>query len=499
MKANRNRWANVVAVGAVFLVALAVLAAYEVVFARRGTTQIHGTEMGQVATREINTTKVSSLYTSIAATIWASPPATRQRPEHYETATPDLRPTPPLNFAGLPHRWTDSGVILSGKPDDFANCLWPDESSVPHVINQWLQVDDPENAGRLVYAGASGGGDPPTHSAVFVADRNPCEWIEYPSALADGPLEIIAARGHELALRSEFNGQIVYFNLDRRAYTAGFLTPTPGPTPTTWKSPSDDLSDYVVVARDAVYIGPLSSVAGSVAVLGPEARGAGTLELKNGVTVDVYGCLAAASVVLGPHVFVPGDVFFGSIKRSPSAQVLGSLVSPPRLSLAFPTYPDFDVAKDSPHLAVSAGNETTAEPGQYIDIRVGRGATLVLRGGTYDVGSVRIEADGEIACEAAATRCEIRVSEEVSLGPRASIGHLRPSRGGRGVVIYVGGQTPKGFRTEKDATVSASVFTPEGRITLGPNGRFTGAFIAREVDAKANSALSLESAFGQGQ
>ena len=192
-------------------------------------------------------------------------------------------------------------------------------------------------------------------------------------------------------------------------------------------------------------------------------------------------------------------MFFASIKRSPSAQVLGSLISPPRLSLALPAFPSFDVPRDSDHLVLSAGSEITAEPGQYIEIRVGRGARLLLRGGTYDVGSVRIEADGEIACEAAASTCEIRVSEEFSLGPRASIGHLRPSRGGRGVVIYVRGQTPKGFRTDTGAIVSASVFVPAGSTTLGSDGRFTGAFIGREVEAKAESAIAADSAFGLGQ
>ena len=332
-----------------------------------------------------------------------------------------------------------------------------------------------------------------------MADRNPCEWVEYPALSAGGPLEIIAARGHELALRSELNGQIVYFDLDRRAFSTAFQTPTPGPTPTAWQAPSDDLGDYAVVARESAKIGPHSSVVGSIAVVGPEAGGAGSLELKNGVAMDAYGSLAAASVVLGPHVFVPGDVFFASIERSPSAQVLGNLISPPRLSLALPTFPAFDVPRGADRLSLGAGSETTAEPGQHTQIRVGPGARLVLRGGTYEVGSVEVEADGEIVCEAAATTCEMRVSDDFSLGPRASIRHLRPTRGGRGLVIYVRGQSPKGFCTDAGTMVRASVFVPAGRITLGPDGRFIGAFIGREVDAEAGSEIAADSAFGSGQ
>lgn len=489
-------WRSLVVLG---IVVLGLGAAQTLATARRGPSSIPDEVGGVTTTIAVDPTRVSDFLTSVFGTLQASPSPRTPPAEFFQTATPDLRPTPTLNFSGLLHRWTDAGVILFGPPDDFANCYRLDQTGAPWVVNMWLQVDDPENPYRTVYAGAVGEGKPPQQGAVLVSETNPCEWTEYQTSFADGPMEIIAARGHQLALESANSGRRTFFDLDSRVFLAAFSTPTPGPTPTPGQQPPSDLGAYVIIARESAVIGPQAFLGGSAAVLPLSPSTNGVLDLKAGVQLDAYSILAAPDVRLGPSVSVLGDVFYNKIKTNPGTTVLGSLITPLILNLQLPTYPVFTISSNSPKLTVAPGDVENADPGDYDAVLVRPNGRLILTGGTYEMRSLRVESGGSVSCAEAAAICEIRVKESVRFGADSSLGSLNAMVGARSVVVFISARAPDGFMAESSSEVSANVYAPEGRVVLGPNGVFVGSFIARQVEVKAGSSLFADSAFGVGQ
>jgi hypothetical protein len=303
-------------------------------------------------------------------------------------------------------------------------------------------------------------------------------------------MEIIAAVGHELALRSGGGRLLVYFNLDRRAFVPAFATPTPGPTPTQWKSPPLSLDEYVVVGRTGVVLGPRASVAGSVAVSG-DVRG--VLDVKQDVHFDAYSVLTGPTVRIGPAVFLPGDIFANTFSKNPTAVILGSFFPTVGPGLLWPAFPEFSLSPNSPRLIVPAKDEDEARPGDYEEITVRAGATLVLTGGVYEIRSLRIEAGAQLICAEESRLCELRVVDSVRLGKDASLRHQRPDLGASGVVVYVRGSG--GLLAENGSILEANVYAPAGAITLGPNGAYTGSFWGAKVDVQGGSTVSLDSGF----
>jgi len=156
---------------------------------------------------------------------------TPRPPWTIRTPTPDLRPTTTPNFDGLPHRWTDVGVIFPRWPDDLGMVCYktidPPEGLL--INNYWSQWDGPDEKRVYVYAGATANSAAGGLGSVMVAYTwDPCTWEEYITPEPTGPLEITDARGHILQLESQTS--TYYFNIDSRVFVSSFLTPTPPAT-----------------------------------------------------------------------------------------------------------------------------------------------------------------------------------------------------------------------------------------------------------------------------
>lgn len=436
------------------------------------------------------------MLTSIYATMEAAE-ATPLPPWVYWTATPDLRPLPTPNYSGIPHLWTDSGVIIDGPPAVFENCYKMSAEingvPAPWVENMWYQTSGADEPEVGVYAGsyADVGDEWPNlpRSAVFIVHvrDDPCVLEPHFAPFEEGPLEIIAAQGSELLLRSTVTGRTIAFSIPAAAFRTSLATATPGPAPTP-RAPvalPSLAADYAVLALDSLAIGPQAEVARGVLGLGLHSSpNQGLLEVGPGSYLGPYSTLASNEIFLGPGVTAAGILVANDIESASTARVFGPVVSALATEVDLPPVPAFTVDESSPSVTVEQGGSRVLPPGDYSDVRVGPAGRLVLLDGTFDLIVLRVERGASVECPGS---CSLRVVESVYLGPSA--GMTRSLTPGEESVLSLFVQGFRGLTAAEGSTLDLLAYVPVGPIDLGPGGSYWGTYVAARFTLRRDSTI----------
>jgi len=437
------------------------------------------------------------LETSIFETMEAAE-STPLPPWVFWTATPDLRLQSTPDYSGIPHLWTDAGVIIEGPPATFANCYkMVDEIGgvpAPWIQNMWYQTSGPDDPEIAVYAGsyANPGDEWPNLplSAVFLVhvQDDPCVLDPYRAPFEEGPLEIIAERGSELLLRSLVSGRTIAFSVSEAEFRSALSTATPGPSPTT-RVPAllpTDPTEYAVLAVEALTLGPQTEVRFGALGLGLQSSpNEGWLEVGVGSYLSPYSTLAADEISLGPNVSAAGLLVADHVSVKPTTSLLGSVVSPLSVEVDLPPFPSFAVPAAAPDATVRQGESMVLPPGDYSGVFVGPSARLELQDGTFQIKTLRVEESAVVECPGI---CELRVVESVYLGPSSrmtrGLGLDEPSE----LSVFVSGF--RGLTATEGSSLDLFAYVPSGPIDLGPNGQYWGTFIAERFSLRRGSTVS---------
>jgi hypothetical protein len=210
--------------------------------------------------------------------------------------------------------------------------------------------------------------------------------------------------------------------------------------------------------------------------------------------LDPSTTLSADTVSLGPGVKVPGIVFCNDLRRLPSAAVTGKKISPLQLPLLqAPEMPPFSVPADAPDLVVPPEEgglpwaETVAGK-----VTVLPGAVVVLGSGVHTFRSLSIQHEGRLEC---AGPCELRIVEEVALGPHAYLGpsQVLPASDLR---LTIAGNRIPALQAYAGSTIRGQIYAPRGNMRLGMGGTFVGSFVAQSIWALPGTVFRTEDAPG---
>jgi CARDB len=236
-----------------------------------------------------------------------------------------------------------------------------------------------------------------------------------------------------------------------------------------------------VYALRRIALAPRSQVVGDLAVREAAAPGGASLEL--GPEARLEGSARADRIQLAPRAAVTGTVAYNNLVTGPGAHIDGARVTPLALPVAadIPALPA--IAAGSSRVTVARGTTKTLAAGAYGDVCVGCGpghgttaeARLVLDGGTYQLASLTLAADGHVECAAA---CELHVAGNVTIADGGSLGPATAAMDALSVRLLVAGDVSLG----PQAALSADTVASNGTVTVGVDGHAAGRIVAAEIE-----------------
>ncbi len=265
-------------------------------------------------------------------------------------------------------------------------------------------------------------------------------------------------------------------------------------------------SQAVIVAKNSARL-KNQSVVWSGDVIANAAAGGDTLQSGYELALDPQAStsdgsqLKANRIWLKNNSVVKGGVAFNTLKNQ--GTILGTQTSPLALPV-FATFPPFHSASPGGGLdvTVSAGGYALLPDGEYGNVNVGNGGTLLLSGGTYDLRSLSAGNSAQILFAAPA---EVRIEGRLAAGSSAVLG---PQTGSgvspHDLVIYVAGingtnggllSSPLAADLGNGSRVALSIYASNGTMRLGHGTVATGAFVARDVLVETQAHLMLDSYF----
>jgi len=236
--------------------------------------------------------------------------------------------------------------------------------------------------------------------------------------------------------------------------------------------------EYAIFALDRVVIGQSAVVdPGDVGV----NSSSGEVQMR--ARARIAGSAAAGTISPGRNARIDGAMFCNTGPvGAPGCSVL--------------TLPLVDTSA-FPIVTVEAGNDdvklgpklaTQIAPGKYGKVRLGAKSRLRLEPGVYTFRSIGILRGASLLCDGA---CTIGVRDTVEVGEGAVLSTTEPVDATQlRIDIQFGAVRRAALRGNARSRVDATVYAPNGIIRLGTNGRYTGAFVAREVEILQRARLS---------
>jgi hypothetical protein len=167
---------------------------------------------------------------------------------------------------------------------------------------------------------------------------------------------------------------------------------------------------------------------------------------------------------------------------------------------------------DAEDVVVGMGETVFLDAGDYLDITIDNGGTLIFTGGIYNIGSILPASTKGGGCAYSPCRSleflapsELRILGMFDIGSDAYVGPRTGSTAvGSSVILYVTGTNlvpedplsdPPVARVGKDSTVEANFWAPNGTLVLKKSVIATGAFWGRDVDIDKDGQIQLASSF----
>lgn len=263
------------------------------------------------------------------------------------------------------------------------------------------------------------------------------------------------------------------------------------------------IADAALVAVNSLSIGRQVVVSGDVVV--DEAAAGATLFPGWGLAIDreaqIEGDVAGDRVRLERDVTVTGTAAANTLERGRGSAV-GATSSP----LALPVYamlPPFAVSvprEGAEAVLVGAGEMLELPAGDYLDVEIGVGGTLILTGGVYQLGGIAMEPASRLLFRGAS---ELRLRDRLSIGREA---HVGPEEGsgldGGDAILYVGGldgddgvlgSTPPAAWIDRDGSFRANLYVADGSAVFDRGNDLEGAVLARDLALGRDSTVALAS------
>jgi len=236
---------------------------------------------------------------------------------------------------------------------------------------------------------------------------------------------------------------------------------------------------------------------------GPFLNGA-ELTVGGGVTAASNYDLEGDSVTVASSAVISSDVRYNQLTNN--GTISGQQSSPLPLPVFSALPPFLTATPGSTTINVAINGSQTLAAGSYLDLTVGRKATVTFTGGVYHFRTIQIDREAKLYFSAAS---EIRVQQKLSTKTLTTIG---PAAGATidasSILFYVAGingtsgtlaATPKAVEIGTDNVLKANLYVPNGTLWLQDSTQATGAFLGKDIDVGINVQVQLDSAFVGGQ
>jgi hypothetical protein len=260
------------------------------------------------------------------------------------------------------------------------------------------------------------------------------------------------------------------------------------------------ITNFVVYGQNSATLRDRTVLSGGD--VGVRAKGTGPflvsgyeLALAAGVRVDTTRNLIANRVLLqGARV---GDVQTNTL----TVQNGGTYAKKYAFPSAMPALPALaPVSPGTAPLAVKGSATLVASPGSYGAVTIGYQGVLQLKGGVYQLASLRL--DNEARIEALAP-VQVRVAgrfgalDRVWIGAATGVtltaGDLRIEVAGKNGSSGSLADAPKAVAFGNDATIRAVTLVPNGTLQAGQRTTLAGALLGRDVFVDTDSKVTFES------
>jgi hypothetical protein len=238
---------------------------------------------------------------------------------------------------------------------------------------------------------------------------------------------------------------------------------------------------YAIFALDRVTLGQGAQVdRGDVGV----NSSSGEVQMR--YRARIAGNAGANTIAPGRNARVAGTMFCNT---GPAGSPGCSAITLPLVDTAL--LPIVNVEAGNDDVKLGANLSSSLAPGKYGKVKLAQKSRLLLASGTYAFRSLTLNRGASLLCDGT---CVIGVDDEVQVGDLATISTTTSPADATKLRIEVefGGARRASFRAYWKSKVDATVYAPNGSIRLGTNGRFTGSFVAREVEVHNRSRVLSE-------
>jgi len=222
-----------------------------------------------------------------------------------------------------------------------------------------------------------------------------------------------------------------------------------------------------------------------------------------GTTTSTGSNIFTNSIRIQNRADVGGDVFYNELKNN------GSIGGSTHTPLSLPVFDPGDIPAflngtpdDSNGISVRQNQSLNIPPGNYGDIDVKNGASIIFSGmGIYNVRSLNAGPGANVLFDAAG-EVEVRVAEDFITGQRTTVGPVSGAIiDASDIIFYVAGDGPGGKGTPvadigKDGHIMATIYVKEGKLTLRSGTLAQGAFFATDVVVGSGAIIQFDSFFG---
>ncbi|MGH7493304.1 MAG: hypothetical protein ACREOO_13055 [bacterium] len=267
--------------------------------------------------------------------------------------------------------------------------------------------------------------------------------------------------------------------------------------------PPTGQESYVVFATNSVFLDQNADILSGNAGVNDQSPGPvldSQVELAVGIgaTTPAGFVLKADRIRVKSGALVASDVFCNELSNS------GNITGDFTLSLELPLFsslPPFHAAPaGTQHIEVDNNASISLAAGDYGDIVVRAGGTILFTGGIYNLRSIDARDNTNLRF---ASPSEVRVADKFDSDLQVFVGPAQnASIEASDIIFYIAGingssgslsATPKAAQVGISNTVLANFYVPNGTLWLRQNTTATGAFWGKDVHAGVGVQLALDS------